>query len=137
MAVPIALAFSYGRDEWTCVDTMRGMTRRLATVAFYAWLVLVPVLIGAGLVRRMMTLPYKLSIDEAISYAATTDALLWTGLVLNGMLPLVVAVPGWKDHRRLAIVSVVGAVVLYGVVGAAGAMSDAPLFGHWPTIEKP
>ena len=114
-----------------------GMTRRLVTAAFGAWLVLVPILIGAGLVRRVMTLPDKLSIDEAISYAATTDALLWTGLVLNGVLPLMVVVLGWKDHRRMMLVSVVGAVLLYGVVGAAGAMSDAPLFGHWPTIEKP
>ena len=116
---------------------MLGMTRRLLAVAFGAWLVAVPSLIGAGLVRRTMTLPHKLSIDEAISYAATTDALLWTGLVLNGVLPLIVAVLGWKDHRRLVLVSVVGAMLLYGVVCVAGAMSDAPLFGHWPTIEKP
>src|SRR5262245_65864946 len=113
------------------------MTRRLVIVAFCAWLVAVPVLIGAGLVRRVMTLSHKLSIDEAISYAATTDTLLTAGLVLNGVLPLIVAGLGWKDHRRLVVVAAVGAVLLYGVVGAAEAMSDAPLFGHWPTIEKP
>jgi hypothetical protein len=50
---------------------------------------------------------------------------------------LIVAVLGWKDHRRLVLVAVVGAALLYGVVLAAEAMSNAPLFGHWPTIEKP
>ena len=111
--------------------------RRALPVVFYTWLGVVPVLIGVGLTRRVVTPSRPVSIDDAVSYAATTDTFLMTGLMLNGVLPFAVAILGWTERRRLVIVAAVGAALIYGVVAMAGIMSDAPLFGHWPRIEKP
>jgi hypothetical protein len=109
------------------------------SVVFYTWLIGAPLLIGVGLVRRVAQLPEKLSVDEAVAYAATTDAYLTWGLVLNGILPVVVVILEvlMRRRRRLIVICTIGAALLYGVVGLAAVVSDAPLFGHWPTIEKP
>jgi hypothetical protein len=112
----------------------RGMAALLL-----AWLYGVPFLLGVGLLRRGVNPPVEGSFEWAKAYAARTDALMISGLVLNVLLPAVGAMLArWRRSwvRRFAWAGA-GAVVLLVAFPLIAAQADAGLFGRLPRWEKP
>ncbi|MEU7842559.1 hypothetical protein AB0B39_16530 [Micromonospora sp. NPDC049114] len=107
---------------------------------FFGWLYGVPFLLLVGLIRRMSR-PYTPNADDAQAFGATTDALLTTGLLLNGVLPVLgLLLAGWAGEalwRRHFAWAFAGTVLLYVAVALVGSMATSSLIGHIPADLEP
>ncbi|WP_433535523.1 hypothetical protein ACQPZK_26395 [Micromonospora sp. CA-249363] len=107
---------------------------------FFAWLYGVPFLLLVGLIRRVSR-PYAPTYAEAKAFGATTDALLMTGLLLNGVLPviglLLAGLAGEAMWRRHFAGAFAGVVLIYVAVALVGGMASTALIGHVPADQEP
>ncbi|MEU0549088.1 hypothetical protein [Micromonospora sp. NPDC005979] len=107
---------------------------------FFAWLYGVPFLLLVGLIRRVSA-PYTPTYAEAKAFGATTDDLLTTGLLLNGVLPviglLLAGLAGEAMWRRHFAGAFAGVVLIYVAVAVVGGLASAALIGHVPADQEP
>jgi hypothetical protein len=130
-----------GREEKG--EPARGGDRLRRTglgLILICWLYGVPFLLIVGLIRRTES-PTFADLASAERYGHGTDRLLVAGLLLNVVLPvagLVLARLGRvRCSKRQFGGALVGAVVIFALLGLAGGRAHAPLIGTTPPDTGP